>query len=869
MNYLHSIMHRKYKEEAKYCRSLPIYLFIFIILFSSCNVLDPYLRQGNLLKKGKYDLLAYKLNRISIKSDSSISEAYIKALHFSSPNSPFYSPDSSYSWSLKGKDYWTNAEKWKKKTVSRRLNKTGNPFDYLIRKSDSLAFELALSHNTEKSFNHYIRYYEPAVFLERAIHKRDSLAFESAKNENTYLSYKGFLDKYPNSKEAEEAKEIYELLLYETHVRDKQLASFENFIRDFPNSPYCNEALKYVYQYYTLDNQPSSFERYLKKYPNSPKAPEAKLWIESFKEEIDSTPTFLWPVDKTEKFSIYNLKSGLSTLLFDSLIEANYVSSNFKNDFIYRNEGKFGLLDNKGLGLIPSVFSHLTYASNNVLIYGIDENYGLIHNSGFRITSPLYQNISPLNDTFNVAQIGNKKVLLAHNGLNLYEGEFDSLTEVLPNILSIRRKDNYELFKSKDFLNPPEKPNPGYTCESLERFKKFMIVKNDGLYHLLDHNFRIMQSGFSNYLKNDDYLLLSKADSCFIIDSNGIMLNGQAMDSVKANFAGFTIFHKEQISCFAFDSLYRDIEHIKEFKPLYLHFTLVDSTEFLLTDNAKIDITGYNSFSLLSNPKQADYNAFLVREEKELGIISTTGEKLFQGEYEEILVYNDSTFRIKKDGLYYLIDRSGKKLIKQGFDAIDLSQNSGILLFHNSRFGMYIPENDHFIKPQFSRPIKLIDVNKKLLTISREKGFSQVYDAEEKKYLEIQGEVFEMINDSLVFVKSNFQWKLYNIYLEEEHKPQISCDSYELIDDGKGNTDIKFLKSGSYGYLNTEINTYIYPEYYEMFEIRNSKNEISNFLSLKYYEEIEFYLVQLFDESFNEVKKSTVPSIQLEKSFGL
>ena len=235
-----------------------------------------------------------------------------------------------------------------------------------------------------------------------------------------------------------------------------------------------------------------------------------------------------------------------------------------------------------------------------------------------------------------------------------------------------------------------------------------------------------------------------------------------------------------------------------------------------------------------------------VNQENKYGLISSSGSKILENQYEKIdNIYSDKYFVIEEGGKQKLIDKEGNTILTDGFDEIKQIANSGIVFTSGNKYGVMNFEGNILINPTYdnlqeintdvflaSKDAKmgLIDIeeneklsfNYKNITYNK---LANLYIADDENYnssildsnfeIKLQGIVSEMnTDDGYMKLKVDDGYKYYNFKFEEKNIQDILLDAQIFISknngkygfvDSKGNTVVDYIYDDA-----TELNEYGY-----------------------------------------------------------
>ena len=153
------------------------------------------------------------------------------------------------------------------------------PKVYLLR--EKLYFDAISDSNTLEDYNNYLKEYPKGKYIIEVNEAKDKLSYEFSKQLNTPESYYNYLKEYPDGKYVQDVKTSMENYYYEKTKQFKTLESYNNYLKNYPKGKYVYEVKKDIENYwYNLANKLNTFEmydNYLSKYPNGHYVEKIKL----------------------------------------------------------------------------------------------------------------------------------------------------------------------------------------------------------------------------------------------------------------------------------------------------------------------------------------------------------------------------------------------------------------------------------------------------------------------------------------------------------------------------------------------------------------------------------------------------------------
>lgn len=217
--------------------------------------------------------------------------------------------------------------------------------------------------------------------------------------------------------------------------------------------------------------------------------------------------------------------------------------------------------------------------------------------------------------------------------------------------------------------------------------------------------------------------------------------------------------------------LYDDITPLKGIKNSFI--VKKDVLVGLLNNKgAKIIDTTYTQ--ILNFGEEYKNGYITVNQENKYGIVSFSGEKILENQYEKIdNIYNDKYFVIQENGKQQLIDKKGNKIITENFDEIKQIANSGIVFVRQNKYGLMDFEGNVIIEPNYDNlkeintDIFVANKNGKLGAIDKNQNEKIAFAYKDIYYNKKAGiYVADDENFTSSILNSNFEVKLMGILSE-------------------------------------------------------------------------------------------------------
>lgn len=400
------------------------------------------------------------------------------------------------------------------------------------------------------------------------------------------------------------------------------------------------------------------------------------------------------------------------------------------------------------------------------------------------------------------------------------------------NIKTLEKTDYFVLYsenkwgiidsKGEQIINPMYQEMPIIIDKSKEIFLcTYDINEEDGTYKT-----KVINSKNEEILTNYDKVeALENYDK-----SENIWYEKNVLKVQKDEKWGLIDFEGKEIASIIYDN----IETLKGVENSII--VEKDGKKGLLNDKgSKIIEPEYLDIQSLEDDYKNGY--ITINQENKYGIISLSGEKVLENNYEKIdNIYGDKYFAIRENGKQILIDKQGNKIISEGFNQIEQIANSGIIFKIQNKFGLMDFEGNIKIDAEYDNlkeintDIFLAIKNEQTGIIDKDKnkkiGFEYkdikynkkagIYIAEDENYnskilnsnfeLKTEGILSQLnTDDGYMKIKQGEEYKYYNFKFEQK----------EIKDILPSNNLFLSKKDGKYGYVDSKGNVvinYIYDD---------------------------------------------------------
>ncbi|UII21326.1 WG repeat-containing protein [Fulvivirga ligni] len=808
-------------------------------------------RAMNQFEKGNYEK-AFELVDKALEKDSALSAPYYTKSYFLfKTDSQYNHVDSAYAYVLKSERIFPLMEEDEREKHI-KANIDSSHIAILKGGIDSLAYSRAAVLNTEESFIYFISHFLGARQTVEAIKNRNQIAFNKAREINSYESYKQFMNTYPDAIQVPEASRRYERLFYDISTKDGHLESYVSFLEKNPDTPYRKDAENNIYEIVTADNSPESYFSFIQRFNKSGLRNKAIAFLyHILKERGDELPSslmndslkythkledkVLFPIRENGKYGFMDADGELilSPLLEDlgpemlcgGIISGVYAGQDqlfgLNNRSIYQGafdswadlgmgllkvekDNKYGLVQKGGFKVLPISFPQIRILNGEFILYKKGQFWGLSTFSGRMITKPLFTDIVRYGP-FYVFENGtkysvkNRSQLLgvANNVPTYFDMKYDDYDVINDKYIWLYNGDDEAVLNEKleEII-----PFNGYKIKALD---KGYLIEEQAKSYLLNEAFRpIDKEPAERAVVNKKWVGLYHSGLWSLYDINNERIAGHDQDSLRLlgnNFAA--VYHKDS---------------------LVLH-----------TAGTSVLLKSTNQLSLIAAVDSLEY--VLVDNGRSKSILNAEGKEIYSGSFNEVKTVGGNMLIVSKNNKG-LISSTGESLLPFVYEAIGNYNNGYLSLLRNQKFGLYGKDKKLLIHAQYDKNIK--PYNQELFVVERNDGYGFI-TKENKRLSEFGYEKVQFWSDSVAIVKKDFNWLLYNIYIDKVVDENIK--SIHIVSKDSVETVAIFLKETGYGVYSSVRGEVVPPTFNDIINVGTKAKPV--YFTEKHIEEAEYYIV--------------------------
>jgi hypothetical protein len=588
----------------------------------------------------------------SLKADSAAA-AYGLSVIYSRSDNPFTDLDSAHQFVNIAERNWPLLDEKKVEKYS-ELGVDSIAVGKQATRIDSLIFHLIEASPEIAVWENYIEKHDDPTFSSRAISKRNALAFNRAKEMDSSSAYQQFLKTYPDAAQAAEANKLFNLRKYEEMTTSGKVSSFTQFIDSFPESPYVAQAEQNVYAISTRSGKVEDLEQFVKSYPDNPFVEEA--WRKIYALEVKEI-TAQSIAEFTLSYPGYPYMDELKQE-FDLAVTYFYP---------YTDGDYWGFIDEKGEIAIPLKYEWVEPFNDGVAMVGVPSGVAYISKTSQELTDKVFDDGFTFSKGFAVVEKDGEYGVINRLGQYVVEPQYDDIGEFSDGLFYVESEGKYGYIDEWG-----EVVIPLQFSDALDFHSGLAVVTNaDDLKALIDKSGNLLTPFAYEWIESfksfEEPVRFRKSDRYGLLNRGGLEMSDTSYQYLGEFSGGFALA--------ANDGKYGFLN---------------------VRGDTAIDFRySFDQRALIESKFSGGYAK--VFQEKKVGIIDSTGQKVFPAIFEDIGKYEGNLIPIKKRGKWGYSDLNVDLAIPYQFSSADSFKDSLAIASKKEMFGVIDREGNQVV----------------------------------------------------------------------------------------------------------------------------------------------------------------------------
>lgn len=579
----------------------------------------------------------------SLKNDS-VPASYGLSIIYSRNDNPFFQLDSAYKFiRIAGRNFPALDEKDRAELVPYEVDSAH--ITARLHFIDSLFYEMAVDENSVEHWNAFIENHSTEPFHSRAIQNRNARAYDLAIKENSSKAFAGFLDKYPESDQAPDARRKFASRLFQEETQTGTPEDYQRFIRRHPESPYVSDAQDRIYEITTASGEVDAYLNFIRDYPDNPNTERA--WHTIYKLEIGKL--------NAKSIAAFSLKYPEYPFMNELRREFEYATTIYYPVMV---DSLWGFIDDKGSLRIEPRFDWVEPFSENMALVGKDNKVAFVNKAGTLITDFIYDDGYTFKNGYAVIEKNGLTGAVNRLGEEVIPVKYEDVGEFHDGLFYAQNTD-----LKYGYLNELGEIAIPFVLDNATNFSDgYAVVEKDGAQGVINRKGELIVDFIYDWIEpfhEDRRPSRVRIDHRFgLIDHHGLLIAD-------------TIYH--QIGDYSNGlALAGNGQHYG-----YLNLKADTIIPFIYTYTAEA----------LRRSVFVNYHARVFQKGK-VGIIDTTGTKIFPAIFEDTGDYLGPLIPVKKYGKWGYADKHINLAIKYLYDSAGNFSDSLAVVSQKGRFGV-------------------------------------------------------------------------------------------------------------------------------------------------------------------------------------
>ncbi len=524
---------------------------------------------------------------------------------------------------------------------------------------DSLGFSRAKRARTVQSWNAFISDFDDPIRRIAAVRIRDSLAFSQALKVDSAYEYLQFYKEYPNSRQSYESLKLYHLRLFQEFTEEGTIEVFRAFLLKYPESPYRSVAQEKVYFLQTADGEVDSYLRFITENPDNSFVNDA--WARIYVKEVKQV--------NPESIARFTLKYPDYPFMEDLKREFDLAVTRY---YPITNGEKWGFADESGKKVIDFRFEWIEGFSDGFAQVGVENGVAYIDKSGKIINIEAFDDGYAFTNGFAIVEKDGFYGIINREGEYLVTPEYDDIGEYSEGLFYAEKGSLFGFFNEKADLIIP------FQFSDATSFNVGMAVVSDstGKKALIDKSGLLRTDFVFDWIEP---FSTSELPTRFKLEGNYGLINREGQIINDTVYAGLGAFG---------DGL---VMVVSESSYGYLN-ALGDTIIPFRYD--------FKEKALKESIFQSGFAK--VFQKDKVGIIDTTGAKVFPAIFEDIGRFEGKLIPIKKRGKWGYADLDVNLAIPYNYSSAQNFRDTTAIVSLKGKFGLIDTLGNPIISPVFT-----------------------------------------------------------------------------------------------------------------------------------------------------------------------
>lgn len=405
------------------------------------------------------------------------------------------------------------------------------------------------------------------------------------------------------------------------------------------------------------------------------------LWgLVDYNGKILINPTFeeIQPVDGSEftwlqkggKWGLMNVETGKTICTYQFEV-AKPMSGNAS--MVKNKDGMFGVINHVNCNyLVEPKISHVKKVSKSTVLIELDTKWGILSYDGRTLANPIYDTIYMASPTHFIVKKEGKYGVLNQQGVSLTEPIYEEIGVYSEGLFTIRKGSKY------GYLNLLGKQYIDYLYDEAQPFvNKQAIIKKNGLYGIIGLDKKevvpVQYLSINRIPESPNYIVSDKSNTnkFSVINAKGNKISPEVEKIIIPDSGSILLFvvdgqtrYWNIITSNYLPGKYNGGESFKN------NFAIVQKDQKWGVINNTGEIIINPQFSKIEYLWISNRLVFKTFEEKNTGLAASTGKTILECQYEEISPAGVGILIVKKGQKYGIYKTTGEKILEPTYDNI-------------------------------------------------------------------------------------------------------------------------------------------------------------------------------------------------------